>query len=124
MGMFTSEQMKSFPPQFAPPNSKPRKYRNKPTVVDGIRFDSKAEAKRYGELKMLKQAGEVLWFARQVSFDLPGGIRYVADFVVCWRAENCLHYTTVEDVKGFRTKEYVMKKKLMKATWGIEVFEK
>ena len=38
---------------------RPNKYHNCPTVVDGIRFDSKAEAERYGELRMLEQAGQI-----------------------------------------------------------------
>jgi len=72
----------------------------KPTSVNGILFPSKAEARRFHDLCILLHAKEVRWFVRQPSFDLPGGIKYRADFLVVWddgRVE-------VEDVKGFRTR--------------------
>ena len=47
---------------------KPPKYHNTPVEVDGIRFDSKAEAARYVQLKALRAAGRILWFTRQPSF--------------------------------------------------------
>lgn len=94
------------------------KYRNKKTKVDGITFDSQAEARRYGELKALQQAGEVQWFIRQPRFLLQEGfqkgditfgkIEYVADFLICW-ADGSI---TVEDVKGMRTREYCMKRNM------------
>jgi len=60
---------------------KPRKYRNEPTLVDGIRFDSKHEAKVYQELMLRVKAGELKNVLLQVAFLLPGNIKYVADFV-------------------------------------------
>jgi len=94
------------------------KYRNRRTKVDGITFDSNAEADRYCELKALQSAGEVLWFIRQPRFLLQEGftkdgrlyapIEYVADFLICW-ADGSI---TVEDVKGMRTREYRMKRNL------------
>ncbi len=97
--------------------AKKRKYRNVPTIVDGMRFDSKAEARRYGELKLLRQAGEVLWFVRQVPFHLPGNIRYVADFLIVWSDGR----TTVEDVKGVLTRVAANKIKQVRALLGVEV---
>lgn len=94
-----------------------RKYRNVPTVVDGMRFDSKAEARRYGELKLLRHAGEVRWFIRQAPFHLPGGIRYVADFLIVWSDGR----TSVEDVKGTMTRVSANKIKQVKALYGVDV---
>lgn len=85
------------------------KYRNIPRVVDGKRFDSKLEANRYEQLKLLQLAGEVKWFIRQPRFELAGGITYIADYLVHWDNLN----VTVEDVKGMETKDFKLKKKLM-----------
>jgi hypothetical protein len=104
--------------------SKRSKYRNQKTLVDGVTFDSKAEAKRWGELKILERAGEIKFLLRQVTYDLlVNGARickFRADFVY-WDVEK--RRTTVEDVKGFRTPAFVLKKKLMAAIHGIEVVE-
>lgn len=102
-------------------NWRESKYGARKTEVDGIVFDSKKEAIYYKELKLLQRGKVVDSFERQVSFELQEGFRhksakrkvmpitYVADFVV--------HYadghTEVVDVKGFRTKEYMIKKKLL-----------
>ena len=94
------------------------KYRNEKTRVDGIKFDSQAEANRYCELKALQQAGVIEWFILQPRFLLQEGfqkgditfgkIEYVADFLICW-ADGSI---TVEDVKGMRTRTYQDKRKL------------
>lgn len=84
------------------------KYRAVKTAVDGITFDSKAEARRYQELKLLKRAGEIQGFGIQPSFVLPGGVRYRPDFIVCDK-DGTLH---VEDVKGFETAAFKIKRKL------------
>ena len=71
---------------------KKRKYRNTTTTVDGIRFDSRKEAKRYGELQLMQKAGEISELRRQVVFTLIPAqyvagkcaerpVKYVADFV-------------------------------------------
>ena len=88
--------------------TKRSKYGNIKTEVDGITFDSKAEARRYGELKLLEMAEEILGFGRQPSFVLPGNIRYRPDFIVCDKDGNIW----VEDVKGVATKEFRIKQKL------------
>lgn len=97
------------------------KYKNVRTEVDGLRFDSRKEASRYAHLKMLRAAGEVLWFIRQPTFDLPGGIRYRADFLVVLADGG----VRVEDVKskGTRTQVYINKAKQVKALYGVEVVE-
>ena len=93
--------------------TKQSKYHNQKTVVDGITFDSKAEARRYCELKNLKAYCRINWFTRQPSFLLPGGIRYRPDFMV--RDANGRIW--VEDVKGMETKEFKLKRKLWDETY-------
>ena len=85
-----------------------RKYRNVKTEVDGITFDSKAEANRYCELKMLQAAGKVDGFGIQPSFVLADGVRYRPDFIVCDRGG----HIWVEDVKGVGTQAFRLKRKL------------
>ena len=89
------------------------KYRNIKTEVDGHKFDSKAEARRYNELKLLAAADEILGFGLQPSFTLPGGIRYMPDFIVC--DKNGIVW--VEDVKGMETQAFKLKQKLWESTY-------
>ena len=91
--------------------------------VDGIKFDSQHEATIYQELMLRVRAGELKAVLRQVSFDLPGDIRYVADFVTI---APDMHVEGVYDAKSPATKAnrvYINKKKQMKACWGIEIRE-
>ena len=104
----------------------PSKYRNVQTVVDGITFDSKAEARRYGELRMLEQAGAILHLELQPRFPLMvNGVKvstYVADFAY----STLMQELVVEDVKSAPTRAnraYRLKRKLMKACLGIDVQE-
>lgn len=116
------------------------KYHSRKTTVDGITFDSKKEARRWCELKLLEQAGEISGLRRQVKFILipaqrepddigpRGGVirgrvlerecSYIADFVYERGG-----VTIVEDTKGMRTPEYVIKRKLMLYTKGIRIRE-
>lgn len=121
------------------------KYHNKKITVDGITFDSKKEAKRYQELKMLERAGYIENLRNQVKYTLipaqretsttaitkgqnkgkmkPGKVlerevTYIADFVY---EEN--GKTVVEDTKGFRTKDYILKRKMMLFFHGIRIKE-
>lgn len=88
------------------------KYRNKPTVIDGIRFDSKAEAKRYQELELLQRSRGIYDLKRQVTFALYGKngspiCKYRADFMY---SEN--DRVVIEDVKGVETADFKLKRKL------------
>lgn len=98
------------------------KYRAKPTFVDGIRFASKREAKRYEELKLLIRIGQISDLELQPKFDIIVNeikiCRYIADFRY---KEN--GSTIIEDVKGFKTPVYKLKKKLMFAYHGISINE-
>jgi uncharacterized protein DUF1064 len=105
-------------------NEVPTKYGNKRVVVDGWPFDSKLEAARYSELKLLRKSGAVKWFICQVPFRLPGGIIYRADFVVVWAAsspEPKDEQVTVEDCKGARTSVSINKIKQVEELYGIKV---
>lgn len=84
------------------------KYRNKKTEIEGHIFDSKAEADRYVELRHLEMAYEIRGFGIQPSFVLSDGIRYRPDFIVCGQDGS----VWVEDVKGYKTKEFKLKQKL------------
>lgn len=121
-------------------NYKPNKYGSKKIVIDGITFDSKREAARYQELKLLEKAGQIQNLQRQVKFVLipaqrepdtigiRGGIHkgktiekecsYIADFVYQENGQ-----TVVEDTKGFRTTDYIIKRKLMLHVHGIRIRE-
>jgi hypothetical protein len=100
------------------------KYNATKTDVDGIMFDSEKEANRYRELKFLLKAGVIGLLELQVEFELNEGgthsLKYLADFVYR-RADT--GERIVEDCKGFRTKEYRKKKRLMRQVHNIEIFE-
>lgn len=97
---------------------KPNKYGAQKTQDDGITFDSKAEAKRYESLKLLRSAGAIRWFGRQPSFLLTGGIRYRPDFII----QDADGRIWVEDVKGHPTKDFILKAKLFRAEYpGLEL---
>ncbi len=95
------------------------KYGNIKTEVDGAMLDSRREARRWKELKLLMAAGEIAGVARQAPFRLAAKITYYADFVLLYPDG---HYT-VEDAKGIKTQAYNIKKKLMKERFGIEIKE-
>lgn len=95
------------------------KYHNKRTTVDGITFDSKKEARRYAELKMLEKGGAISQLVLQPRFELQESfkkngktyrkIEYIADFMY---RDNEKNVTIVEDVKGIKTDVYKIKQKL------------
>lgn len=101
-----------------------RKYRNAPTTVDGITFASKAEARRYGELKQLEKAGNIRAIQIQPKLELKvEGTKignYIGDFWY-FDIEACEY--VLEDVKGIKTPVYRLKKKLVKALHGIDIVE-
>ena len=127
---------------------KPAKYHNKPTervTPSGavLRFDSQKEARRYDELAALERAGQIRELRMQVDFTLQEAytdgeghrvraIRYRADFTYekvrgdPWTEYNGSFWVlVVEDVKSraTRTKEYIMKRKLMKERFNIDIQE-
>jgi len=111
---------KHFPnSQLAP---KRNKYGAKKTLLDGMMFDSMAEAKRWSELALLQKAGEIKNLKRQVVYEcvVNGQLvtKYRADFVYDRAGQ-----TVTEDVKGMprETALFRLKKKLMFACFGIEV---
>jgi hypothetical protein len=95
------------------------KYSNKKTKVDGITFDSKKEAKRYKELKLLEKAGVIKDLELQPKFLIVDTLRkngktfkkrsYIADFMYY---DNERKKTVVEDVKGYKAKLYPIKRHL------------
>ena len=105
-----------------PEKPKRNKYGSQRVEIDGKKFDSRHEAQIYQELMLRVRAGELKTVVRQVPFDLPGGIRYFADFVTI-SPDNKI---TVYDAKSEITRKnrvYINKKKQMKALWGIEIVE-
>lgn len=100
------------------------KYGAVKTVVDGITFASKKEAKRYGELRLLERAGEIGPITLQPSFDLAvKGVtvcKYVGDFLYRDRRSDKI---VIEDVKGVKTPVYRLKKKLAMACHNITITE-
>lgn len=121
------------------------KYGNRKVAVDGIAFDSIREARRYKQLKLLLLAGEIVCLQMQVPFELvpaqyeetsevytkgprkgqpkqgkciEKSVVYVADFVYFENGKR-----VVEDTKGVRTPEYIIKRKLMLHKYGIRIRE-
>lgn len=122
------------------------KYRNKKyTSTDGITFDSKKEYKRYNELRLLEKAGLIEDLARQVKFVLIPG-QYEECTEVYTKGKNkgqkkqgallereCAYYADftykvngeliVEDTKGVRTADYILKRKMMLYFYGVKIKE-
>ena len=108
------------------------KYGAKPVVIDGIRFASTKEGRRYGELKLLARAGEIHDLRIQPRFPLTAGVplatkigEYRADFQYCEcdTPTDCRGVFVVEDVKGMRTDLYAWKAKHFRAEYGITIRE-
>lgn len=117
------------------------KYKSHKTSVNGVIFDSKKEYNRYIELTLLSRSGAIKGLKRQVKFELipaqyepdiinPRGkvkkgklieraVSYIADFVYTDESGK----TVVEDTKGFRTKDYIIKRKLLLYMHGIRIKE-
>ena len=104
---------------------KRRKYGNEPQYIGWKKFDSKKEAEFYRQLMLRVKAGELWFVIRQVPFDLAEKerLQYFADFVAV-KPDGTLE--AVYDVKSEATRKsekYVIKKKLMKELWDIEITE-
>jgi len=106
-----------------------RKYRNQPTTVDGIRFASKAEARRYAELRLLEKAGQITGLELQPRYQLTCRARtgrgqhkvgeYIADFIYFEGNK-----VVVEDVKSPPTAKNALfrwKLKHFEAEYGIKL---
>ena len=105
------------------------KYHAKKVRIDGITFDSKAEAERWFQLVWLQSVGKISNLQRQVEFTLipaqnidgkcvERACKYKADFVYLEDGKR-----VVEDVKGMKTKDYIIKRKLMLYVHGIRIRE-
>jgi hypothetical protein len=103
----------------------PNKYGAEKVTVNGRVFDSSREAKRATQLQWLEQLGEITELQYQVRYTLvpkqPGerAVVYTADFVY----KNKAGELVVEDAKGVRTKDYVIRRKLMLSVHGIRITE-
>ena len=118
------------------------KYKNQKIEIDGILFDSKKEAKRYSELLLLEKAGAITNLQRQVKYVLIPA-QYEADYVLkkgkvkrgkciereCSYTADFVYFDkeqgewVAEDVKGFRTDKYIIKRKLMLWVHNIRIKE-
>ena len=107
------------------------KYRNVKVNYNGMRFDSMKEYTRWRELELMQRAGEISELKRQVPYELIPAqydhrtgkllerpVKYIADFVYLDEG-----FRVVEDTKGVRTKEYIMKRKMMLYFHGIRIKE-
>lgn len=108
-----------------------RKYGNRKTVIDGHIFDSKREAMRYSQLQLLQRAGQIKDLELQPRFELipkqrrddgkpERACEYVADFRY---TDTATGQIVIEDAKGMRTRDYIVKRKLMLQVHGISVRE-
>ena len=107
------------------------KYNAQKTTVDGITYDSRKEAIRAQELRLMLKAGIISDLREQVPYELipaqkneygkviERAVIYKADFVY----DDEKGKTVVEDTKGVRTKEYIIKRKLMLYEYGIRIRE-
>lgn len=104
---------------------KTSKYKASKVEIDGIVFDSKREASRYCELRLLERTGEISNLEMQKRYELipkqgkERAVHYVADFVY----KNKAGVEVVEDTKGMRTRDYIIKRKLMLWVHGITIKE-
>jgi len=101
------------------------KYNAKKTEFMGFKFDSKWEAERYGQLSSMSLAGVVKDLQRQIKYDIVINdqkiCRYIADFVYILVNEDGSEEEIVEDAKGVQTTDFIIKKKLMKAIYNINI---
>lgn len=117
-------------PDTVPMPKKQPKYRNqKVEDASGVKHDSRKEARRWAELQAMQEAGQISDLRRQVKFELIPSQRradgkaeracsYVADFVYTKSGAQI-----VADAKGMKTKDYILKRKLMLYVHGITVLE-
>ncbi len=125
-----TERMSAADLQTLRAQSKGQKYGAQRTTVDGIAFDSKKEARRYQELRVLERAGQIADLQRQVVIELEGRagplltrtgrqMRITVDFAYIDRSTGLMVY---EDAKGLPTRDYEVRRAVAQAM-GIEVIE-
>ncbi len=95
------------------------KYRAIPVELDGIRFASKKEAKRYSELKLLERAKQISGLTLQPKFPLVVNGHKVCSYIGDFMYQN--GKLIVEDTKGYRTDAYRIKRKLFIALYGDKI---
>lgn len=93
------------------------KFQAKPCELDGFKFPSKLEARYYQRLKHRQQAGEVVFFLRQVPLHMPGGGKLVIDFVE-FHADGSVHFV---DAKGVETSEFKTKRRVVESVYPITI---
>lgn len=111
---------------------KPAKYRAAPTIVDGVRFASKREAARFGELKLLERAGEIKELDCHPAFPLLAHSCHIDGFVEIGRYTADFRYFdnrsgqyVVEDVKSpaSKTQSYELRRKIFEANYPLKITE-
>ena len=105
--------------QVVPEPAKPSKYHSIMEECQGIKFQSKKEARYFRELQARVHMGEVAYFHRQVSFDLVGGVKYRVDFMEVMK-DGSIRYV---DTKGFRTETYRIKRRMVEASYPVKIIE-
>ena len=118
---FSDEVMK-LNPELKAETVTPSKYKNVRTESKGMTFASGHEASVVGSLILLEEQKQIFALRLQVRFSLAGSTVYVADAVYCQLQDGKLEVVVV-DAKGFRTKEYKIKKKLFREKYGLEITE-
>lgn len=99
---------------------KRNKYNAQPTYVEDIRFDSKKEAERYKNLLLLQKANIVDKFLLQPRFEVGGGVKYYADFIIFWSNGT----VTIEDVKSpitAKKSDFIIKKKIIETKYDLPI---
>ena len=102
-------------------NKQPKKskYRAYKTSIDGHTFDSQKEAEYYQDLKLRLKSDDIKGFCLQPIFILAPGLKYKPDFITF---NNDGTYEVI-DVKGFRPKEYIAKKKVFEDKYHLKITE-
>jgi len=93
------------------------KFNAKAVYRNTQRFDSKLEARYAHKLDLAKKDGSLLFYLRQVPFELPGAVKYRADFVEFWANGNVV----VTDCKGVETQMFKLKRKQLEELYPIEL---
>ena len=101
---------------------KRNKYGNEKTQSNGKRFDSKHEAQVYEQLRLRCLSGEFIALACQVAFYLPGGVKYLADFVTIGKDMSVVVYDAKSEATR-KDKTYRLKRRLMEACHNIKIQE-